>query len=107
MLLNEEILNMMFRNINLIVRSTVFSMQPSAIQYGSVDATNAANGQIPSSERSVTPLLQDFMDPSMCFVPNGYPSTAYYYGGRLICAILCYEIDLMVEGLNFSCIKFS
>jgi hypothetical protein len=21
------------------------------------------------------------MDPSVCFVPNGYPSTAYYYGG--------------------------
>ncbi|KAK4258265.1 hypothetical protein QN277_007734 [Acacia crassicarpa] len=50
-------------------------------QYGSVDAGNAANGQIPSCERSVTPLLQDFMDPTMCYLPNGYPSTAYYYGG--------------------------
>lgn len=79
---------MMFRNIIVIVGLTVFSMQPSANQYGSVDVANAANGQMPSSERSVTPLLQDFMDPSVCFVPNGYPSTAYYYGGKLICATL-------------------
>lgn len=55
-------------------------MQPSVNQYGSVDSATA--GQIPSSERSVTPLLPDFMDPSICYVPNGYPSTAYYYGGN-------------------------
>lgn len=50
-------------------------------QYGPVDSGNAANGQIPSYERSVTPVLQDFIDPSLCYLPNGYPSTAYYYGG--------------------------
>ncbi|XP_061363474.1 YTH domain-containing protein ECT4-like isoform X2 [Gastrolobium bilobum] len=50
-------------------------------QYGSVDSGNAVNGQIPPYERSVTPVLQDFIDPSMCYLPNGYPSTAYYYGG--------------------------
>ncbi|XP_020215313.1 YTH domain-containing protein ECT4 isoform X2 [Cajanus cajan] len=50
-------------------------------QYGSVDSGNAANGQIPSYDRSVTPVLQDFIDPTMCYLPNGYPSTAYYYGG--------------------------
>ncbi|KAI4317340.1 hypothetical protein L6164_025214 [Bauhinia variegata] len=49
-------------------------------QFGSVDSGNAANGQIPSAERSVTPLLPDFVDPTMCYLPNGYPSTAYYYG---------------------------
>ena len=32
-----------------------------------------------SCERFVTPLLQEFMDPSVCYVPNGYSS--YYYGG--------------------------
>ncbi|WJX47373.1 hypothetical protein P8452_34070 [Trifolium repens] len=48
-------------------------------QYGSVDSGNAQNGQIPSYERSITPVLQDFMDPTMCYLPNGYPS--YYYGG--------------------------
>lgn len=41
-----------------------------------------ANVQIPSFERSTPPLLQDFVDPNMCYVPNGY--TPYYYGGKLI-----------------------
>jgi len=55
--------------------------KPSTNQYGSVDSGNALNGQIPSFERSVTPIIPDFMDPSMCYVPNAYhPSTAYYYG---------------------------
>ncbi|XP_062076365.1 YTH domain-containing protein ECT2 isoform X2 [Humulus lupulus] len=54
--------------------------KPTANQFGSVDSSNAANGQIPPSERSLTPVLQDFMDPSVCYVPNAaYPS--YYYGG--------------------------
>ncbi|KAK4339013.1 hypothetical protein RND71_040475 [Anisodus tanguticus] len=46
----------------------------------SVDLKDVGNGQIHSTDRSVTPLLTDFMDPSLCYVPNGYPSTAYYYG---------------------------
>lgn len=52
----------------------------SAITYGPVDAGGLPNGQN-QSERSSTPLLQDFVDPTMCYLPNGYPSTAYYYGG--------------------------
>ncbi|XP_010257810.1 PREDICTED: YTH domain-containing family protein 2-like [Nelumbo nucifera] len=55
--------------------------KPSTIQYGSVEAAEAHNGPVQSFERSTTPLLQDFMDPSMCYLPNGYASTAYYYGG--------------------------
>lgn len=57
-----------------------FSTQPPANQFGSVDSGNAATGQIPS-ERSGTPFLNDFVDPNVCFVPNGYPST-FYYGGK-------------------------
>uniref|UniRef100_A0A5B6YZK1 YTH domain-containing family protein n=1 Tax=Davidia involucrata TaxID=16924 RepID=A0A5B6YZK1_DAVIN len=45
-----------------------------------VDSSDATNGQIQSCERSVTPLLQDCMDPAMYYLPNGYPP-AYYYGG--------------------------
>ncbi|GLT26968.1 hypothetical protein SLA2020_020020 [Shorea laevis] len=52
----------------------------SVYQYGSVDPGNPANGQIPTFEQSATPLLQDFVDPAMCYLPNGYPS-AFYYGG--------------------------
>ena len=53
--------------------------KPSGNQFGVVDGGDATNGQNQSYERSVTPLLQEFMDPSMCYVPNGYSS--YYYGG--------------------------
>ncbi|KAJ8574026.1 hypothetical protein K7X08_010537 [Anisodus acutangulus] len=42
-----------------------------------VESKDVGNGQM---DRSMTPLLQDFMDPSLCYLPNGYPSTAYYYG---------------------------
>ncbi|KAI3450925.1 hypothetical protein Pfo_007590 [Paulownia fortunei] len=52
---------------------------PDATKKPSVDSSNMANGI--QSDRSVTPLLPDFMDPTVCYLPNGYPSTAYYYGG--------------------------
>ncbi|XP_011089706.1 YTH domain-containing family protein 1-like [Sesamum indicum] len=52
---------------------------PDATKKPSIDSSNVANGI--QSDRSVTPLLPDFMDPTMCYLPNGYPSTAYYYGG--------------------------
>ncbi|KAI3461911.1 hypothetical protein Pfo_018574 [Paulownia fortunei] len=52
---------------------------PDATKKPSIDSSNGANG-IPS-DRSVTPLLPDFMDPTVCYLPNGYPSTAYYYSG--------------------------
>eukprot|EP00268_Persea_americana_P030137 TRINITY_DN291_c0_g1_i1.p1 TRINITY_DN291_c0_g1~~TRINITY_DN291_c0_g1_i1.p1 ORF type:complete len:764 (+),score=184.27 TRINITY_DN291_c0_g1_i1:198-2294(+) len=51
-------------------------------KYGSVDSVkvaNVANVPISSCERSTPPLLPDFMDPNMCYLPNGY--TPYYYGG--------------------------
>ncbi|XP_060197383.1 YTH domain-containing protein ECT2-like [Lycium barbarum] len=44
----------------------------------SVDTKDIGNGQI--QDRSLIPLLPDFVDPNLCYVPNGYPSTAYYYG---------------------------
>ncbi|KDP29478.1 hypothetical protein JCGZ_19307 [Jatropha curcas] len=52
----------------------------SVYQYGGVESGVSANGQIPTAERSVTPFLPDLMDPSMCYLPNSYPSPAYYYG---------------------------
>ncbi|XP_038973394.1 YTH domain-containing protein ECT4-like [Phoenix dactylifera] len=55
--------------------------KPSGIQYGSADGAVVPSAQVPSQERSVTPLLQDVMDASMCYIPSGYPSTTYYYGG--------------------------
>ncbi|XP_058068462.1 uncharacterized protein LOC131217543 [Magnolia sinica] len=55
--------------------------KPSATRYGSADGGDVATATIPSSERSMTPLLQDSMDLSMCYLPNGYPSANYCYGG--------------------------
>ncbi|CAK9155037.1 unnamed protein product, partial [Ilex paraguariensis] len=46
-----------------------------------VDTADNKNGQIQSFDLSMTPSLPDFMDPTMCYVTNSYPSTAYYYGG--------------------------
>ena len=56
------------------LKLSLFSAQPSA---ESGDATNA---QIQLYDRSMTPLLQDFVDPSMYYFPNSYP---YYYGSKL------------------------
>ncbi|WCJ37021.1 evolutionarily conserved C-terminal region 2 [Euphorbia peplus] len=53
----------------------------SSYPYGGVDSGVAANGQIQPSDRSLTPFLPDIMDPTLCYLPNGYPSPAYYYGG--------------------------
>ncbi|XP_072971630.1 YTH domain-containing protein ECT4-like [Typha angustifolia] len=41
------------------------------------EAQNMSN----QAERSLTPLLPEFIDQGMCYVPNGYASTAYFYGG--------------------------
>uniref|UniRef100_A0A7N0V774 YTH domain-containing family protein n=1 Tax=Kalanchoe fedtschenkoi TaxID=63787 RepID=A0A7N0V774_KALFE len=51
--------------------------KPSANQLGASDSTN---GQVRPYELSTTPVLPEFVDPNMCYMPNGYPSTAYFYG---------------------------
>ncbi|GAB4856144.1 hypothetical protein Ancab_024785 [Ancistrocladus abbreviatus] len=50
-------------------------------QIATADKKDASNGHIPLSERSSSPLLPDAMDPSLCYTPNSYPHTTYYYGG--------------------------
>ncbi|XP_020589260.1 uncharacterized protein LOC110030719 [Phalaenopsis equestris] len=59
----------------------VVPKKPSAIQYGPVNAGQAPKVQMPSLERFSTPVIPGYMDPNMYFIPNGYPSTAFYYGG--------------------------
>ncbi|KAG9452028.1 hypothetical protein H6P81_004932 [Aristolochia fimbriata] len=56
---------------------TVEIPQTSTGTFGFLDV--ASNLQIPGCERTPTPLLGDFVDPNMCYLPNGY--TPYYYGG--------------------------
>uniref|UniRef100_A0A1D1XI96 YTH domain-containing family protein n=1 Tax=Anthurium amnicola TaxID=1678845 RepID=A0A1D1XI96_9ARAE len=47
--------------------------------YESANGVNVSSAPVPSSERSTPPLLQDFMEPSVCYLPN-YATPAYYYG---------------------------
>ncbi|XP_042430000.1 YTH domain-containing protein ECT4-like isoform X2 [Zingiber officinale] len=51
----------------------------SGVQYGVVNGREPI-APIPAYERSLTPLLQDHMDASMCYLPNGYNSSLYYGG---------------------------
>jgi len=46
--------------------------------YGSTNSTDAqsAASQV---DRSITPLLQEAMDPNFFYQPSGYASPAYYY----------------------------
>ncbi|KAK9123416.1 hypothetical protein Sjap_013018 [Stephania japonica] len=58
------------------------------IQRGAVEGV-AGNGPFQPLHRSTPPppppppppLLQEFVDPTMCYFPEGYPTTAFYYGG--------------------------
>ncbi|CAN6439840.1 unnamed protein product [Victoria cruziana] len=52
--------------------------KPSSVWYDAGDIGKAINS---NGNRSTTASLQEFIDPSMCYVPNGYASSAYYYGG--------------------------
>ncbi|KAF5725534.1 Evolutionarily conserved C-terminal region 2 isoform 2 [Tripterygium wilfordii] len=75
----------LLQNLSLDSQAKTFEIpeptkKPSANQFGPVDLTNVPNGQNQSFERSVTPLLSEYSDQSMCYLQNGYQS-AYYYGG--------------------------
>ncbi|XP_031475415.1 YTH domain-containing protein ECT2-like [Nymphaea colorata] len=50
--------------------------KPSSVQYDAGEAGKVSNA---TGDRSTTPILQEFMDPNVCYVPHGYSS--YYYGG--------------------------
>ncbi|CAI9776754.1 unnamed protein product [Fraxinus pennsylvanica] len=51
---------------------------PENTKNSSVDSVTNIQSQL--GDRSVTPTLPDFMDQTMCYLRNGYPSNAYYYG---------------------------
>ncbi|XP_058007514.1 YTH domain-containing protein ECT4 isoform X2 [Hevea brasiliensis] len=75
----------LLQNLSLDSQTNTLEFPESAkktagYQYGSTESVVPANSQIQSSERSVTPFLPDLMDPTMCYLPNGYSSPAYYYG---------------------------
>uniref|UniRef100_A0A7N0T8G3 YTH domain-containing family protein n=1 Tax=Kalanchoe fedtschenkoi TaxID=63787 RepID=A0A7N0T8G3_KALFE len=60
--------------------STEANKKPSANQFGSLGARDSTNGQARPYELSTTPVVPEFVDPSLCYMPNGYPSAPYFYG---------------------------
>ncbi|CAN6297788.1 unnamed protein product [Urochloa humidicola] len=52
--------------------------KPSGLPYGSAN-TGDAQSAASQVDRSITPLLQEAMDPNFFYQPNAYASPAYYY----------------------------
>lgn len=81
---------------------TCFSMDECSCHLQtSVDSGNVANGI--QLDRSITPVIPDLMDPTMCYLQNGYP---YYYGGmfvpRMFGNFQLYDDILMLIDLGFA-----
>jgi len=55
----------------------VEATKKSSVPYGSANGGDTQT--VPVADRSLTPLIPEYMDPSMCLFPNAY--SAYYYGG--------------------------
>ncbi|KAL7597328.1 hypothetical protein Lser_V15G29367 [Lactuca serriola] len=70
----------LLKNLSLDSQSKTLEI-PEPTKKPSVDTTDTGNGQNQPLDRSITPLIPDFMDPTVAYFPNGYASTAYYYGG--------------------------
>ncbi|XP_075515920.1 YTH domain-containing protein ECT4-like [Primulina tabacum] len=68
----------LLQNLTLDSQAKTFEVS-DATKKPSVDSANAANRI--QADRSISPLIPDFMDPTMCYLPSGYPSPAYYYSG--------------------------
>ncbi|KVH90942.1 YTH domain-containing family protein 3-like [Cynara cardunculus var. scolymus] len=67
----------LLKNLSLDSQTKTLEI-PEPTKKPSVDNGNV---QVQPTNRSVTPLIPDYMDPAVAYFPNGYPSTAYYYGG--------------------------
>lgn len=70
----------LLKNLSLDTQPKTLEI-PEPTKKPSVDTTDNGNGQNQPLDRSITPLIPDYMDPTVAYFPSGYPSTAYYYGG--------------------------
>ena len=52
----------------------------------------------------MTPVLSNFMDPTVCYLPNGYQS--YYYGGEFNVPKYCWNLISFFVILNYSFCDF-
>ncbi|PKA45823.1 Cleavage and polyadenylation specificity factor CPSF30 [Apostasia shenzhenica] len=55
--------------------------KPSGVQYATANGGQGPKVQIPLMERSLTPVLPEYIDHSMPYLHNGYPAGTVFYGG--------------------------
>lgn len=71
----------LLQKLSLDPQAKSLEVSEQAKKFVSVDSGDLANGLGKPFERSATHLHQDFVDPNMCYLPNGYPSTYYFAPG--------------------------
>ncbi|KAG5517771.1 hypothetical protein RHGRI_038223 [Rhododendron griersonianum] len=69
----------LLKNLSLDSQAKTLEI-PEPTKKTSAHSGDATNVQIQPYERSMTPLQDFFVDPAMCYHPNGYPYAAHYYG---------------------------
>ncbi|KAI7726245.1 hypothetical protein M8C21_008589 [Ambrosia artemisiifolia] len=70
----------LLKNLSLEAQSkTLEGSEPA--NKPSVDSEVNGIGQSQPLDRSLTPVIPDFMDPTVAYFPSAYASPAYYYGG--------------------------
>ncbi|KAI3706290.1 hypothetical protein L6452_23923 [Arctium lappa] len=70
----------LLKNLSLDSQSKSLEV-PEPAKKPSGESVENGNGQSQPFERSLTPLIPDFMDPAVAYFPNNYASPAYFYGG--------------------------
>ncbi|XP_057501250.1 YTH domain-containing protein ECT4-like isoform X3 [Actinidia eriantha] len=68
----------LLQKLSLDSQTKILEGPESAQKYAPVDSGTPSSGLNKLLDQSMTPLHQDFMDPMMCYVPNGYPYGPYY-----------------------------
>nr|XP_043613738.1 YTH domain-containing protein ECT4-like [Erigeron canadensis] len=71
----------LLKNLTLDSQSKTLEIPEPTKKPSSNTTVDTVNGQNQSLDRSVTPLIPDYMDPTVAYIPNAYASTPYYYGG--------------------------
>ncbi|MFS7916246.1 putative YTH domain-containing protein [Helianthus anomalus] len=70
----------LLKNLSLDSQSKTLEVS-EPVKKPSVESADNGIGQSQPVNRSLTPVIPDVMDPTVAYFPNGYASSAYYYGG--------------------------
>ncbi|WOL07948.1 YTH domain-containing family protein 2-like [Canna indica] len=72
--------NLSLDKVNKSNDASETTKKPSGVPNGSANGAELPMAPMPTTQRSLTPLLQEHADSSMCYLPNGYTSPIYYGG---------------------------